>query len=59
MNQTLLLTLIAAGSSVLTVLLPKLLPSSRKKDAVDLDYVPLPDDLTQQIRTQVWSQIKQ
>lgn len=30
-----------------------------KKDAVDLDYVPLPDGLTQQIRTQVWSQIKQ
>ena len=29
-----------------------------RKDAVDLDYVPLPDDLTQQIRQRVWSQIK-
>jgi phosphate transport system substrate-binding protein len=29
-----------------------------KKDALDLDYVPLPDSLTQQIRERVWSQIK-
>ena len=29
-----------------------------KKDAIDLDYVPLPDSLTQQIRQRVWSQIK-
>lgn len=29
-----------------------------KKDAVDLDYVPLPDSLTQQIRQRVWSQIR-
>lgn len=29
-----------------------------KKDALDLDYVPLPDSLTQQIRQRVWSQIK-
>lgn len=29
-----------------------------KKDAVDLDYVPLPDDLTAQIRQKVWSQIR-
>ena len=29
-----------------------------KKDAVDLDYVPLPDELTQQIRQRVWSQIR-
>ena len=29
-----------------------------KKDAVDLDYVPLPDELTAQIRQRVWSQIK-
>lgn len=29
-----------------------------KKDAADLDYVALPDALTQQIRTQVWSKIK-
>jgi phosphate transport system substrate-binding protein len=29
-----------------------------KKDAADLDYVSLPDALTQQIRTQVWSRIK-
>jgi phosphate transport system substrate-binding protein len=29
-----------------------------KKDAADLDYVALPDTLTQQIRTQVWSRIK-
>ena len=29
-----------------------------RKDAVDLDYVPLPDELTQQIRQRVWSQIK-
>ena len=29
-----------------------------KKDAVDLDYVPLPDALTKQIRERVWSQIK-
>jgi phosphate transport system substrate-binding protein len=29
-----------------------------KKDAADLDYVALPDALTQQIRTQVWSRIK-
>ena len=28
-----------------------------KKDALDLDYVPLPDSLTQQIRQRVWSQI--
>jgi phosphate transport system substrate-binding protein len=29
-----------------------------KKDAIDLDYVPLPDSLTKQIRERVWSQIK-
>lgn len=29
-----------------------------KKDALDLDYVPLPDSLTAQIRQKVWSQIK-
>ena len=29
-----------------------------KKDALDLDYVPLPDNLTAQIRQKVWSQIK-
>ena len=29
-----------------------------KKDAMDLDYVPLPDSLTKQIRERVWSQIK-
>jgi len=29
-----------------------------KKDALDLDYVPLPDVLTQQIRQKVWTQIK-
>jgi len=29
-----------------------------KKDAVDLDYVPLPDALTRQIRDRVWTQIK-
>jgi phosphate transport system substrate-binding protein len=29
-----------------------------KKDALDLDYVPLPDTLTLQIRQRVWSQIK-
>jgi len=29
-----------------------------KKDATDLDYVPLPDSLTKQIRERVWSQIK-
>lgn len=29
-----------------------------KKDALDLDYVPLPDSLTKQIRERVWSQIK-
>ena len=29
-----------------------------KKDAVELDYVPLPDALTKQIRERVWSQIK-
>jgi phosphate transport system substrate-binding protein len=29
-----------------------------KKMASDLDYVPLPDALTQQIRTKVWSEIK-
>ena len=29
-----------------------------KKDALDLDYVPLPDTLTKQIRERVWSQIK-
>jgi len=28
-----------------------------KKLAADLDYVPLPDDLTNQIRAKVWSQI--
>lgn len=28
-----------------------------KKDALDLDYVPLPDSLTQQIRERVWNQI--
>jgi phosphate transport system substrate-binding protein len=28
-----------------------------KKMAADLDYVPLPDALTNQIRTRVWSQI--
>ena len=29
-----------------------------KQMAVDLDYVPLPDALVEQIRSQVWSQIK-
>ena len=29
-----------------------------KKMAIDLDYVPLPDALTKQIREKVWSQIK-
>ena len=29
-----------------------------KKDAVDLDYVALPDSLTSQIRQRVWAQIK-
>lgn len=29
-----------------------------KKDALDLDYVPLPDSLTAQIKQKVWSQIK-
>lgn len=29
-----------------------------KKDALDLDYVPLPDTLTKQIRERVWTQIK-
>ncbi len=29
-----------------------------KKMAIDLDYVPLPDSLTKQIREKVWSQIK-
>ena len=29
-----------------------------KKDAMDLDYVALPDSLTKQIRERVWSQIK-
>jgi len=29
-----------------------------KKAAIDLDYVPLPDRLTAEIRTRVWSQIK-
>jgi phosphate transport system substrate-binding protein len=29
-----------------------------KKDALDLDYVPLPDSLTAQIRQKVWTQIK-
>ena len=28
-----------------------------KKQALDLDYVPLPDALTAQIRDRVWSQI--
>jgi phosphate transport system substrate-binding protein len=29
-----------------------------KQLAIDLDYVPLPDSLTNEIRTRVWSQIK-
>jgi phosphate transport system substrate-binding protein len=29
-----------------------------KKDALDLDYVPLPNSLTNQIRQKVWTQIK-
>ena len=29
-----------------------------KKDAIDLDYVPLPDTLTKQIRERIWTQIK-
>jgi phosphate transport system substrate-binding protein len=29
-----------------------------RRDAVDLDYVPLPDELTAQIRQRVWSQIR-
>lgn len=28
-----------------------------KKQALELDYVPLPDALTEQIRQRVWSQI--
>jgi phosphate transport system substrate-binding protein len=30
-----------------------------KAMAAELDYVPLPDALTQQIRQRVWTQIKQ
>jgi phosphate transport system substrate-binding protein len=29
-----------------------------RQSAVDLDYVPLPDSLTRQIRERVWTQIK-
>ena len=29
-----------------------------KQLAIDLDYVPLPDSLTDEIRKRVWSQIK-
>ena len=29
-----------------------------KKDALDLDYVPLPDSLTNQIRQRIWTQIR-
>jgi phosphate transport system substrate-binding protein len=29
-----------------------------KQSALDLDYVPLPNDLTNQIRLKVWNQIK-
>jgi phosphate transport system substrate-binding protein len=29
-----------------------------KKLAIDLDYVPLPDSLTNDIRSKVWSQVK-
>ena len=29
-----------------------------KRMAADLDYVPLPDSLTAEIRAKVWSQIK-
>jgi gas vesicle protein len=48
MNQTLLLAIIAAISSVLTMLLPKLLPSSRRKDAVDM-YSELQEKLYSEI----------
>jgi chromosome segregation ATPase len=48
MNQTLLLTIIAAMSSVLTILIPKLLPSARRKDAVDM-YAELQEKLYSEI----------
>jgi len=48
MNQTLLLTIIAAISSVLTILIPKLLPSARRKDAVDM-YAELQEKLYSEI----------
>jgi hypothetical protein len=48
MNQTLLLAIIAAISSVLTMLLPKLLPSARRKDAVDM-YSELQEKLYSEI----------
>jgi low affinity Fe/Cu permease len=48
MNQTLLISIIAAGSSILTILLPKLLPSSRKRDAIDM-YAELQEKLYSEI----------
>jgi peptidoglycan hydrolase CwlO-like protein len=48
MNQTLLLAIIAAVSSILTILIPKLLPSARRKDAVDM-YAELQDKLYSEI----------
>ena len=48
MNQTLLLAVIAAMSSVLTILIPKLLPSARRKDAVDM-YAELQEKLYSEI----------
>jgi len=48
MNQTLLLAIIAAIASVLTILIPKLLPGSRKKDAVDM-YAELQEKLYSEI----------
>jgi hypothetical protein len=48
MNQTLLISIIAAGSSILTILLPKLLPASRRKDAVDM-YAELQEKLYSEI----------
>ena len=48
MNQTLLLAIIAAMSSVLTILIPKLLPSARRKDAVDM-YAELQEKLYSEI----------
>jgi len=48
MDQNLLLAIIAGASSTLTILIPKMLPHSKKKDAIEM-YAELQEKLFSEI----------